>query len=128
MSLRSAISGFVRGSEGIALLLMRLACGGVLMGEAVTRISDIPAPESLVYISLLTPASLAMLTRIPDENRRSGRGALEVSLLALGEGNAVIHALLATLGAALALMGPGAWSVDARLSGWRRIHIPRQRE
>jgi len=32
-----------------------------------------------------------------------------------------IHILLGTLGAALALIGPGAWSVDARLFGWKRI-------
>jgi len=31
--------------------------------------------------------------------------------------------LLATLGLALALLGPGAWSVDARLFGWKRIAI-----
>jgi putative oxidoreductase len=31
--------------------------------------------------------------------------------------------LLATLGAALALIGPGAWSIDARLFGWRRLEI-----
>src|SRR5262245_2666891 len=35
-----------------------------------------------------------------------------------------LHLLLATLGIALALLGPGAWSVDARLFGWRRIDIP----
>ena len=28
---------------------------------------------------------------------------------------------LGTLGAALALVGPGAWSVDAYLFGWKRI-------
>src|SRR5262249_4498158 len=33
------------------------------------------------------------------------------------------HILLATLGGALTLLGPGAWSVDARLFGWKRIDI-----
>jgi uncharacterized membrane protein YphA (DoxX/SURF4 family) len=31
--------------------------------------------------------------------------------------------MLATIGAALALIGPGAWSVDARLFGWKRLEI-----
>jgi putative oxidoreductase len=126
--LRSGISRFVRGWEGIGLLLMRLACGGVLMEEAATRMSGIPASESFVYTALLAAAGLAMLTGYQTRIAGAGTAALEVSLLALGEGNAVVHSLLATLGTAVALMGPGAWSVDARLSGWRRIHIPRRRE
>ncbi len=36
------------------------------------------------------------------------------------------HVLLGTLGAALAMLGPGAWSVDARLFGRKRIQIPQR--
>ena len=36
--------------------------------------------------------------------------------------------LVATIGAALAMLGPGLWSVDARLFGWKRIEAtPRKR-
>jgi uncharacterized membrane protein YphA (DoxX/SURF4 family) len=34
--------------------------------------------------------------------------------------------LLGSVSITLALLGPGAWSLDARLSGWKRIDIPRR--
>lgn len=37
------------------------------------------------------------------------------------------HILLATLGGALALLGPGAWSADARLYGWKRLDMEDRR-
>jgi len=37
-----------------------------------------------------------------------------------------IHILLGALGAALAMLGPGAWSVDAGLFGRKRIQIPQR--
>ena len=37
-----------------------------------------------------------------------------------------MHILLASLGAALAMLGPGAWSMDARLFGRKRIQIPQR--
>ena len=37
------------------------------------------------------------------------------------------HILLGALGVALAMLGPGAWSTDARLFGRKRIQIPQRR-
>jgi len=38
----------------------------------------------------------------------------------------IIHILLGALGLALAMLGPGAWSVDAHLFGRKRIQIPQR--
>jgi hypothetical protein len=48
---------------------------------------------------------------------------IEVWALVSGSGGWV-SGLVATTSVALALTGPGAWSVDAQLCGWRRIQIP----
>jgi uncharacterized membrane protein YphA (DoxX/SURF4 family) len=37
-----------------------------------------------------------------------------------------MHLMIGALGVALAMLGPGAWSVDARLFGRKRIQIPQR--
>ncbi len=39
-------------------------------------------------------------------------------------GDPWIYLLLGALAISLALLGPGAYSIDARLFGWKRIEIP----
>ena len=34
------------------------------------------------------------------------------------------HVLQAVLAIGLAMIGPGVWSLDARLYGWRRVEVP----
>jgi uncharacterized membrane protein YphA (DoxX/SURF4 family) len=53
-------------------------------------------------------------------------GVAELSLAFSHSTDPWMHILLATLGAALAMLGPGAWSVDARLFGRKRIQIPQR--
>jgi hypothetical protein len=48
---------------------------------------------------------------------------IEVWGLVSGSGGWVA-VLVAAITSALALIGPGAWSVDAQFRGWRRIEIP----
>jgi uncharacterized membrane protein YphA (DoxX/SURF4 family) len=37
-----------------------------------------------------------------------------------------MHIVLGLLGVALAMLGPGAWSIDARLFGRKRVAIPQR--
>ena len=48
---------------------------------------------------------------------------IEVWKLVSGSG-AWVSVLVAAIASALALIGPGPWSVDAQFRGWRRIQIP----
>jgi uncharacterized membrane protein YphA (DoxX/SURF4 family) len=52
-----------------------------------------------------------------------------VALIEIGEiltpaGDRWVHLLLGSMPAALAMLGPGVWSIDARLFGWKRFEIP----
>jgi uncharacterized membrane protein YphA (DoxX/SURF4 family) len=46
---------------------------------------------------------------------------VEVWIVFAVAGNSSVPLMVATIGAALAMIGPGAWSVDARLFGRKHI-------
>jgi putative oxidoreductase len=52
---------------------------------------------------------------------------LELRQIISRHGDPASDILLCALAFAIALLGPGAWSVDARLFGWKRIEIDTQR-
>jgi putative oxidoreductase len=107
---------------------MRLVAGAVLVVRGIAALSGAleigPAPLIVVQIGLGLLLLAGLWTPI---------AGTVVAMLALGRlflhvGEPWIQVLLATNGVALALLGPGAWSIDARLFGWKRVDIPdRQR-
>jgi uncharacterized membrane protein YphA (DoxX/SURF4 family) len=50
----------------------------------------------------------------------------EIGLAFMHSHDPWIHILLGALGASLAMLGPGAWSLDARRFGRKRIQIPQR--
>jgi putative oxidoreductase len=67
--------------------------------------------SSLLIIGLWTPISASLMA------------ISEISLLFFPGSDFSMHIVTATIGVAIAMIGPGAWSVDARLFGRKRIRI-----
>jgi putative oxidoreductase len=49
---------------------------------------------------------------------------IEIWKMFMLPGDKWVWLLLGTAGAAIAMLGPGLWSIDARLFGWKRIEAP----
>jgi putative oxidoreductase len=102
---------------------MRLVAGIALVVHGVTTLRAGPPIGPAILHVLATGAGILLLAGLWTPIA----GTL-VTLTALWSifsqaGDPWTHILLGTFGAALALLGPGAWSVDARLFGWKRIDI-----
>ena len=113
--LRRLFSTFARGWPGAGLLLLRLVAGIAFIVRAFPRLAPLDAVAIasgvLLLAGLWTPVagSLAAL--------------LGLWITLSQPGDPWVSILQASIGAALAMLGPGAWSMDSRLFGWKRIDV-----
>jgi putative oxidoreductase len=116
-------SSFAAGWPGAGILLLRLIaaagllCNGIASAHAVTgvvqAIPPIGAAASglLLIVGLFTPlAGVAA-------------GVIEAVIAFSGPGFGWPQTALAGLSLSLAMIGPGAWSLDARLFGRKQIDV-----
>jgi uncharacterized membrane protein YphA (DoxX/SURF4 family) len=131
-------SQFPAGSVGLALFLLRLADGFGLASEGIhlfTPPGTTPETTSVVLLGLALVASAIMLILGLRTTLAGSAAAVFTAGSAwygthhvnLAEGEMVawvfLFALVFVLSSSLALTGPGGYSLDARLSGWRRIRL-----
>jgi putative oxidoreductase len=124
--LRRLFSNFAFGWPGVGLLLMRLVTGMALIVHGVETFRTAHPVEPailgllaigdgvLVVAGLWTPIAGSLVvtlalwsTTAQNENPCSAIYCSAIYLI--------------TLGVALVLLGPGGWSMDAHLFGWKRI-------
>jgi uncharacterized membrane protein YphA (DoxX/SURF4 family) len=116
-------STFVNGWPGVGLFLLRLVTGISLIANGLMMLRGSPPilPATILVLSVVaamfllaglwTPVAGAMVVVFELWQAFSHSSGLWISVL------------LGFLGGGLVLIGPGAWSVDARLYGWKRIDI-----
>jgi putative oxidoreductase len=121
--LRRLFSSFARGVPGAGLLLMRTVAAATSIADGLRGVLGAPRVEFLILDALAILAGALVLAGLWTPISGSVVGVLAV-WRAFGHSDPTACLLLATIGASLALLGPGAWSADARLFGWKRIEIP----
>jgi uncharacterized membrane protein YphA (DoxX/SURF4 family) len=84
-------------------------------------------PIPLTLALLETSAGMLLLVGLWTPVSGTLAAILELWIAFSGPSHLRSVLLLAALGAALAMLGPGAWSVDAHLFGRKRIDIPNRR-
>jgi len=119
---RRLFSTFAHGSAGIGLLLLRLAAGVAVVVQGVEAILPGP-PLGTALVQAFSIGLGALL--IAGLGTQIAAALLTVDALwrVFSSGHPWSWILLAAMSAALALLGPGAWSVDARLFGWKRLEF-----
>jgi len=102
---------------------MRLVAGITLISRGIVVLTEAPQLERAILHVLSTGTGLLLLAGLWTPIAGTLVATLNLWNTFSQPGDPWIHILLGTLGIALALIGPGAWSADARLFGWKRIHI-----
>ena len=114
---------FPGGWPGAGLLLLRVAAALPLLIGGSFDLRGVP--PSWVHVTQFVAVTDGVLLVVGLWTPAAGSLKTVIELwIIFSSGDAVVaHVLRAMLGVSLVMLGPGAWSVDARLFGRKRIDI-----
>lgn len=119
--LRRLFSTFARGKPGIGIVILRLVVGIAFIMQSAHELQGTPSLGTLSLTLLGGGIGLLVLVGLWTPVTATLVALIELSKVPSHWGEHPAYILLAAIGVALALVGPGFWSVDARLYGWKRI-------
>ena len=119
-------STFPEGWPGTGLLFLRAAAAIPAVQHAIAEFATTPFPAHFLPQLLAVSAGALLVAGLWTPIAGVLLAVAEIFLAFSNPHDSGTHILLGTLGAALAMLGPGAWSVDARLFGRKRIQIPQR--
>ena len=113
-------STFPNSWPGAGLLLLRLAAGFCLLG--VGTMPGVLGDTAALFLRCASPvAAVALWIGFGTPIAAVTAAVIQVGIMALNHRYDSSSAIGAALAVALAMLGPGAWSLDARLFGRKRI-------
>jgi putative oxidoreductase len=123
--LRRLYSTFAGGWPGTGLLLMRVVVGSALIVGASSILWSAPPPINTTIMSVfLAGCGILLIPGIWTPVAGTLVAVIEIWQILTPAGDRWVALLVGTIGGALAMLGPGLWSVDARLFGWKRVEAP----
>lgn len=119
-------STFANGWPGRGLLILRVLTATVLCYSVISHLGPANPFTSLVLRMLGAGAGILLLVGLWTPVVGITIAVIELWITLFFAANPQTHIMVGTLGATLAMIGPGAWSIDARLFGRKRIETSKR--
>jgi hypothetical protein len=109
------------------LLLLRLVIGSFLLVGAVPKPWSEWPPHATLASTSRAGSGLLLMAGLWTPVAGTFVALIELSQILTVSREPWVGLLAGSIAGALAMLGPGRWSVDAQLFGWKRIEAPPRR-
>jgi len=119
-------SSFAEGWPGAALLLQRVLISAITLFYGITHLLEPTSLTTKLPFLVASVAALSLLLGFWTPVAGTIIAIVGVWIFAaVCSNHSLTPIIMAVLGATVAMIGPGIWSIDAKLYGRKRLEAPR---
>lgn len=124
MNLQKLFSAFPHGSPGVGLLLLRVLVAVTVLAQTIGYVTATQLTvANWLLVALLVASAVCLVLGLVTPVAALLIGVTSLVVGFSTSGDSVRHLDIAVLAIVIALLGPGAFSIDARMFGRREILI-----